>query len=326
MIRSIYYLGLCLLVASSAFAGGGDGGYAAPWLQVPIGARPTAMGGAYLGISNDGAAPLFNPAGLAKLERSMFSSAYRIMALDRKLGYVTAVTPVRGQSTLGVHWLYAGSGSVAARDGDGYLTGHDISLSANNIAIVFAKMLTPYLSAGVNLNYILVDMPELGANSVGFDFGAMLYIEQLFDRENRDALAVRDLQLGVVAKNFSKRFKYVSDKYNMKYTTTESGTEQEDIAPIEYGIGASGRLLDRRLVLASDLIKTQNQTLRFHGGAEYFVTEQFMLRGGYSDKRLTAGTGYVFKLGQNGLSIDYAFSTDRADEGSEHIFSFDLLF
>ncbi len=326
MIRLIYYLGLCLLVAGGACAGDGDGGYAAPWLQVPIGARPTAMGGAYLGISDDGAAPLFNPAGLARLEKSMFSSSYRAMTLDRKLGYVTAVTPVRGESTLGVHWLYAGSGSVPARDGDGYLTGHDISMNAHNIAIVFAKMLTPYLSAGVNLNYILIDMPELDANSVGFDFGAMLYIEQLFDRENRDALAVRDLQVGVVAKNFSKSFKYVSDKYNMKYTSLAAGTTQEDKAPIEMGIGASGRFLDRTLVLASDLVKTKNQSLRFHGGAEYFVTEQFMLRGGYSDKRLTAGTGYLFKLGQNALAIDYAFSTDKVDEGSEHIFSFDLMF
>jgi len=44
-----------------------------------------------------------------------------------------------------------------------------------------------------------------------------------------------------------------------------------------------------------------------------------MLRGGYSDKRLTAGTGICSKLGQNALSIDYAFSTDKVDEGSEHI-------
>lgn len=326
MIRSICYLGLCLLVAGVAFGKDGDGGYAAPWLQVPIGARPTAMGGAYLGISDDGAAPLFNPAGLAKLQRPMFSSSYRAMTLDRKLGYVAALSPVRGQSTLGVHWLYAGSGSVAARDGDGYLTGHDISLNAHNIAIVFAKQLTPYLSAGVNMNYILIDMPELDANSVGFDFGAMFYFEQLFSRENRDVLPIRDLQVGVVAKNFGKKFKFISDKYNMKYTTSETGTEQEDKTPIEMGLGASGRLLNRRLVLATDVVKTQNQSLRLHAGSEYFVTEQFMLRGGYSDKRLTAGTGYLFKLGQKGLAIDYAFSTDKADEGSEHIFSFDLLF
>ena len=51
-----------------------------------------------------------------------------------------------------------------------------------------------------------------------------------------------------------------------------------------------------------------------------------MLRAGYGDGRLAAGTGYLFAVGKHQLAIDYAFSTDKADEGSEHIFSFDLLF
>ncbi|MEW5795834.1 MAG: PorV/PorQ family protein [Candidatus Zixiibacteriota bacterium] len=326
MLRALGCFVLALSLASGVVAGDGDGGYAAPWLQVPAGARPTAMGGAYLAVSDDGAAPLFNPAGLARRKRPMLASSYRAMKLDRKLGYVTAVFPVRGQSTLGVHWLYAGSGSVEARDSDGYLTGHDLSMNAHHVDVVFAKLLTPYLAAGANLNYILVDMPDIDANSVGFDFGAMLYIEHFFDREKRDALPIRDLQVGITAKNISKQFRFVSDEYNLKYTTSDVGTQQEDKVPVEVGIGVSGRLLDRHLLVASDFRKNEKQNAEFHAGAEYFVTPEFMLRGGYSDKRLTAGTGYLFHLGKKALSVDYAFSTDKVDEGSEHIFSFDLLF
>jgi hypothetical protein len=326
MFRFVCCLGFCMLLAGVVSAEDGDGGYAAPWLQVPVGARPTAMGGAYISISDDGAGPLFNPAGLARLKRPMLSSSYRALTLDRSLGYVTALSPVRGQATLGVHWLYAGSGAVPARDADGYLLGHDISLNAHNIAVVFAKMLAPSISVGVNIDYILIDMPELDANSIGFDFGMMLYAEQLFDREKRDGLFIRDLQVGLMAKNFGKRFKYISDKYNASYTTTSGGTEQDDKVPVEFGLGVSGRLLDRCLVLSTDLRKVEHQSIRLHAGTEYFVTQDFMLRAGYSDKRFTAGTGYLFKLGGKALSIDYAFSTDRVDEGSEHIFSFDLLF
>lgn len=326
MLRVLCFLGLSLILAGGAMAAGGEGGYAAPWLQVPAGARPTAMGGAYLAISDDGAAPLFNPAGLARLKRPMFSSSYRAMKLGRKLGYVSAMFPVRGESTLGVHWLYAGSGSVEARDADGYTTGHDISLNAHSIQILFAKMLSSFLSAGVNLDYILVDMPELHSNSVGFDFGMMLYVEQFFDRERRESLPVQDLQIGLTARNFSKNFSFVSSNYNMKYTTSDIGTEQQDKVPVEIGLGVSGRLLDRHLVLATDLRKNEKQNAEFHAGAEYFVTPEFMLRGGYSDKRLVAGTGYLFQIGKNALSVDYAFSTDKADEGAEHIFSFDLMF
>jgi hypothetical protein len=317
---------LLLALAGSAWAGDGDGGYAAPWLQVSAGARPTAMGGAYLAISDDGSAPLFNPAGLARLKRPMFSSSYRAMTLGRRLGYVTTMFPVRGRATLGVHWLYAGTGSVEARDADGYVEGHDISLSANHFTIVFAKQLTNYLAGGANLSYVLIDMSELDANTVGFDFGMLLYVDQLFSREKREQLPIQDLQVGIVARNFSKRFRFLSDKYNLSYTTSGIGSEQEDIVPIEYGLGVSGRILQRHLLLAADARKNEKQNPEFHAGAEYFLTPEFMLRAGYSDKRLVAGTGYLFQIGKKALAIDYAFSTDKVDEGSEHIFSFDLLF
>ncbi len=317
---------LILTLAATALGGAGDGGYAAPWLQVPVGARPTAMGGAYLAISDDGAAPLFNPAGLARLKRPMLSSSYRAMKLGRKLSYVTALSPVRGESTLGAQWLYAGSGAVEARDGDGYLEGRDISMNAHHFVIVFSKLIAPYVSAGVNLNYILLDMPELDANAVGFDFGLMVYVEQMFNREKRDQLPVRDIQIGITAKNFSKEFNWVSNKYNAKYTTSDIGTAQDDTVPIEVGLGISARFLERRLLAALDLLKNEKQGALVHTGAEYFVRPEFMLRAGYSDGRLTAGTGYIFQVGDNSLAIDYAFSTDKVAEGSDHIFSIDLLF
>ena len=327
MARLAAILGLLTILAAGVSGSDGDGGHAAPWLQVPIGARPTAMGGAYLAVSDDGAAPLFNPAGLARLQRPMFSSSYRVMALGRKLGYVTALSPVRGEATLGVHWLYAGSGSVEARDSDGYLAGHDISMNSHQFAIVFAKRFERYFSLGVNLNYIRSRMSELDANAVGFDFGLMVYVEQLYSRERRDLLPVRDIQIGITLKNFSKTLRWVSDKYDLKYSTSgDIGSIQDDKVPVELGLGVSARFFDRKLLTAIDLKKNNKQSLFLHAGAEYFVRPEFMLRAGYSDGRLAAGTGYIFQVGGNSMAIEYDFSTDKADEGSEHIFSFDLLF
>jgi hypothetical protein len=326
MKQLLTILTIALLVAPALVAGDGDGGYAAPWLQVPIGARPTAMGGAYLAVSDDGAGPLFNPAGLASIRRPMISSSYRAMQLDRSLAYVTALSPIRGQATMGVHWLYAGSGKVEARDVDGYLQGYDMSIAANNFVILFAKQISPFVSFGVNMSYILIDMPELDANSVGFDFGAMLNLDQLVEREKRESMAVRDIKVGLTVKNLSKRFRWVSDKYVTKYTTGGASTEQTDDVPVEIGGGVSARFLQRRLLTAVDVIKSVDQGAALHAGAEYFVTPEFMLRSGYSDGSLTAGTGYLFQIGNNGLAIDYAFSSDKVGEGSEHIFSFDFLF
>ncbi len=320
-----------LVVAVSSWAGSAvaeeaDGGYAGAFLQVPVGARPTAMGGAYRSISNDGAGPLFNPAGASSLERPLFGTSYRTMKLDRKLGYVTALFPVKNEAILGVQWLYAGSGSVEARDTDGYLQGHDISQNSHQFTILFAKKFERWLGVGANLSYLQSYLSDIDANSVGFDFGVMIYVEQLINREKRDKLAVRDIQIGLTIKDVAKKFRWNGEEYLAQHTTGGVPTEQEDKVPAEFGLGLSARFFDRKLLLSTDLVKNTKQGPRLHAGGEYYIMPVFALRSGFSDGRLTAGTGYLFKIRKHQLVIDYAFSTDKADEGSEHIFSFDLLF
>jgi len=312
--------------AGSAAAEEAEGGYAGAFLQVPVGARPTAMGGAYRSISSDGAGPLFNPAGLSGLTRPLFGSSYRVLKLDRKLGYVTGMFPIKNEAVLGVQWLYAGSGSVEARDTDGYLQGHEISQNSHQFTILFAKQFERWLGVGANISYLQSYFSEIDANSVGFDFGVILYVEQLFDREKRDKLPVRDIQIGLTVRDLAKKFRWNSEDYVKKYTTGGLATEQEDEVPIEFGLGASGRFFDRKLLLSTDLVKNSKQGPRFHAGAEYYLRKSFALRSGFSDGRITAGTGYLFEIKNHQLVVDYAFTTDKADEGSEHIFSFDLLF
>ena len=315
-----------MLISTAVTAEEGDGGYAASFLQVPIGARPTAMGGAYRAVSDDGSGVLFNPAGLANLPKKLFGSSYRAMKLDRKLGYITVLFPARNQAAIGVHWLYAGSGSVAMRDVNGRKIGEDFSQNNHAFSVLFAKRFESYVSVGAKLNYYLSTFPEVSANSIGVDIGFMLYVDQLIDREKREELPVKDIQLGLTVKNMGFKYPWNSEQFNQVYSSDTRGYEQDDKVPIEVGLGASARFINKKLLVAVDVLKNEEQAAEFHSGAEYFLKPEFALRAGFGDKRFTAGTGYVFNLGRQALAIDYAFSTDKADEGSEHIFSFDLLF
>jgi hypothetical protein len=315
-----------VLMAAAVTAEDGDGGYAGSFLQVPIGARPTAMGGAYLAVSNDGAGALFNPAGLANLKERLFATSYRVMQLDRKLGYVTAIFPIQNQAVLGVHWLYAGSGSVTMRDFNGRPLDEEFSQNNHAFAVIFAKRFEKYFSFGLKLNYYHATIPEVTASSVGFDGGFMLYVDELIDREKREDLFIKKIQLGLTIKNLGMKYPWNSQKFNTLYRSDNRGFEQDDKVPLEVGLGGSGRIIDSKLLLAVDVLKNEKQGAVFRAGSEFLVTSDFSLRGGYGDKRFTAGTGYIFKFGKQLLAIDYAFSTDKADEGSEHIFSFDLLF
>ncbi len=319
---------LILLGAGPIHAADGDGGYAGSFYQVSIGARPAAMGGAYLALSNDGAAPLYNPAGLAGLESTLFSTSYRLMKLDRQVGYVTLMFPTKGNSTLGLHWRYAGSGSVDVRNADGDKLGREISMNNHDFSIVFAKRFTGPFAAGIKMYYLHSSFAEMKAFSVGFDIGFMLYMDHLLhERGESEGSAFRNIQMGLTLKFFEAKYVWKNEEYILRHVDGSSfGTEQEDKIPIEVGLGISTRLLDRRLIVASDLVKNSKQGADFHLGGEYFVKPEFALRGGLTDGRFTVGTGYIFNLVDRVLGIDYAFSTDRADEGSEHIFSFELLF
>lgn len=326
-LRAICLIAGLLILAGPSLAEDGDGGYAGAFFQVPIGARPASMGGAYLAISNDGAAPLYNPAGLADLQRPIFASSYRLMKLDRQLAYATLMFPIRGNSALGVHWLFAGSGEVERRNYDGDALGDAISQNNHAGSIIFAKRFENFFSAGVKLSYLHSTFAEMTAYSVGVDVGAMIYLDWLFGREKVGTLPIDDLQLGLTLKHLDAKYIWNNEDYIFQHVgVSEPGSEQEDQVPTEFGVGLSGRLVNRKLLLATDLLKNTEQDVMLHVGAEYFLNPQFALRSGFSDGRFTAGTGYVFKVANQILAIDYAFSTDKADEGSEHIFSFDLLF
>jgi hypothetical protein len=315
------------LLAIPVVAESGDGGYAGAFMQVPVGARPTAMGGAYLAISNDGSGTLYNPAGLVTLARPLFGTSYRAMTLDRTLGYATMMFPTLRNSAVGISWLYGGSGDVERRNYDGDLSGGEVAMNRHAFSIIFAKRFQEAFSLGVKASYLHSTFAEMAAYSVSIDVGAMLYVDWLFGRERYGTLPIDDLQIGMVLKHVDASYLWNSEDYVQAHIDGNGvGTEQEDKVPMEFGLGVSGRLVDRKLLLSTDLTKNTKQGLELHIGGEYFVQRQFALRGGFSDGRLTAGTGYVFKIGDQMLSIDYAFSTDKADEGSEHIFSFDLLF
>jgi hypothetical protein len=249
------------------------------------------------------------------------------MKLDRTLSHVSFLLPTRLHSVLGISWLFASSGEVEARDSDGRALGWDLGMTHHDFSVVFAKRFETYFAAGIRMNYYYARYWEISSSSVGFDLGAMLHVDQLVDRDTRERMAVRDIRVGFTVKNLAASYRWNSNEFvDTHYGSTNLGSEQDDDFPMEFGLGASARFLNRKLLIASDFLKNDKQDPFLHAGAEYNAVPEFAVRAGFSDGRLTAGTGYMFRFGGRMLAVDYAFSTDRADEGSEHIFSIEVIF
>lgn len=324
IILIIFILSLCITL--NLTAEDGDGGYAGTFLQIPIGGRPAAMGGTYISLANDGAGVFYNPGGIGNIRKKLLATSYRSMALDRTLGYVSFILPTQRNSVLGFNWLYAGSGTVEARNSDGDKLGFDVTQNNHAFSAVFAKRFEKLVSAGFKATYLHSTFAEMSSFSVAFDVGFTFYLSQLFKRDKRDLMPVQDIQAGLVIKNLAAVYRWNNEDYYIEHSTDVFGSEQEDKVPMEVGLGSSARFFNKKLLLAVDLIKREHQSFKVSSGGEYYITPKFALRSGITSNYFSAGAGFVFNVGNQILAIDYAFSSEKVDEGSEHIFSFDLLF
>ena len=338
MKKTVIFISLLLLIGSAALKAETQGGFAGSFLDMPVDARTAAMGGAFNAVSDDGAAMLYNPAGIQTTTDKVFTSSYRAMKLDRKLGFISLILPTHGESSLGFSWIYAGYGDVDKRNINGQLTGESISSNEHDFAVSFAKRFLPYLAVGTRLNYYTKSMGDLNASSVGVNIGGLLYVDSLFRYGEMEDKFITDITAGLVLKNFAAKYPWESQSTGLAAT-------QSDKFPISLGIGGSFKTLKRKLLIASDFevqVKTvewdvsssegtttnkETYTDAFvRVGGEYKVMDKLLLRTGLNNGTFTAGAGFLFKLSSSTLQFNYAFSSDKADEGEDHVVTLGIRF
>ncbi|MEW6014117.1 MAG: PorV/PorQ family protein [Candidatus Zixiibacteriota bacterium] len=308
-----------ILVAVSFAAADEDGGYAGVFLQLPVQARPAGMGGAYIGVSDDASGQLYNPAGAAGIVSRSLTSSYRAMKLDRSLGFISVIFPTKLESSLGFSWLFAGYGEIARRNTSGQDLGTTISSSEHNFGVSFAKSFVPYFMAGTKINYYYKKVGDLSANSVGINLGAMLLVDSLFEYGTMESKPITDIRLGLVVNHFAAKYPWSNESGSLSAT-------QDDKFPLTIGAGISARTINQKLLLAADIEKNSKQSPFFRFGGEYNLIEKLLIRTGLNNGVITAGMGYEVLFSNLRLTINYAFSDDRVDEGADHIVGFDLRF
>ena len=152
---------LCVLaapvVAASPFGGA--------FLDTGLGARAAGMGGAVSGAV-DGAAMLYNPAGLAARRGRSLLVSYQPLSLDRSRASLAGSMNVRGPLAFGLAWLHAGVDGLVARNGSGEVKG---GIDDAEDAVFFALGInaTPRLQLGLGMKIIdqRIEAPQAGESS-----------------------------------------------------------------------------------------------------------------------------------------------------------------
>ncbi len=309
---------------------------AAAFLEIGVGARAQAMGGAYVSFANDATAMYWNPAGIGRISKFETAFSHVSWLLDTNFDYFGIVSPVNNKIVVGLNVTVFGTDDqpvrvVGLEEG----TGEFYSLQDLSASLSFALNLTDRFSLGLNAKYINQRIWHSSATGFALDVGG-LYKTQ-YD----------GLQIGYSISNFGTEMQ-LAGRDLINAIDPDIINEGVENVPVNYETGSFGLpmlfrfgisydkpldFLESNLLLAVDLLKPNNYEESLNIGAEYLVLDKYALRAGYQSPfmsehqgGLSIGGGIVIPSRQSyQFVIDYAF-VDWGILNSVHIYSISIRF
>jgi hypothetical protein len=308
----VYLLSLaCILCFSSrSYASPGTDG--ASFLNIPVGAGPASLGAAYTALATDAYAPIWNPAGLARLsgnEASAQHLAYLESMNYESLSFVHPLGPRDAPTHRGVGFSvqYLGAGDITRTDidaggnptttnpGDRF-SSHFASYNAS-----YGQTLTEKLAVGLTGKWIDAKVDNVGARAYAADVGALYSANEA-------------IRFGASLVNVGTRLKFISDG---------------DSLPAAFKLGAAWRS-DSHYIVSAEGVYEKSGLASYHVGAEWRPTGLVSLRAGYRTdtlKGLNAMAGFSTGLGLHLCGQEFAYAwTPYGDLGDTQYFSLRVRF
>lgn len=292
MKKLAHFIATLLLAALSAAAAAhatDDGGGRSVFAR-GAGDRALALGGAFGAVADDPSAIIWNPAGLARLERkSVYVTHTNLIGLgfSEQLGAVALPNWRLGTFALAIRRF--GVDGIEQRDGRGGLQGDNLSDAESEILLGYGKSLTPAWCFGMALKLQQQKTAGYGDAAVGLDLGVMVAPLQAMGSASPRA---GDLRVGVALRNLIEPALRLD----------------QDVVPDPSGmrLGAAWSRemsANAQVLLAADYEKTRDMDARLHVGGELTLMRLLSLRIGRNHDDLSAGAGLRWR----DFVVDYAY-------------------
>jgi hypothetical protein len=134
-------------------SGDGTASEGAEFLLLPVGAKSVGMGGAVAGLRGDGELVLWNPAGVAHLEKRRLLVNHSEGAFDTRSQVLALLWPTKSFGTLGVTYYLVDYGELTSTDPYGSEQG-TINFRNQEFLLSFATHVFGPLEAGINYKLI----------------------------------------------------------------------------------------------------------------------------------------------------------------------------
>lgn len=315
---------LIFVTASSTFAQlfvsdvSKKGTTAAPFLSIAQGARATAMGSAFVSISDDQSAMFWNPAGLAKTSGFGIMFDHTKWLADVSYNYLAASFNLGDLGVIGLSFTTSNYGEMnvtTIEEPNG--TGETFSARDVSFSLAYAINLTDNFCIGFNPKVVYQSLWKMGATAFALDIGVQY------------RTPFEGIILAAAITNFGTKMQ-LSGNSNLVLVDLDltSGGNNDQIPayletaawslPLNFrvGLGYTAEFNEQnKLTVALDAMHPSDNYECVNVGAEYLFMNLIALRGGYSslfqkdaEDGLTLGVGVKQEiLGNLGLRFDYAY-------------------
>ena len=248
-----------------------------------VGARPKAMGSAFVAIADDPNATYWNPAGLTRDGRVALQATnawlYGVSDIDNY--YLAAKLPSYKGVHFGLSWVRLGLSDLYSED-------------TLNLALAMEAPFLKGLSVGLSGKLFLLDAPGYeqynDPNYGGGDQGFSADLGLLYDSGAAWTLG--------------------ATVYNLNETTLQLISSTADPDPVYREWAAGGSYLFREtLLISADFRNREGRTtdVVLHGGAEIWFFDALALRAGLDESMVTLGVG----LQDVHWQADFSIETDN---------------
>lgn len=296
---------------------------AGEFLEIPIGARATAMGGAFGATASDGSALHWNPAGIARLTETTATFEYAQWLVGTDVNYAAITANTRyGAIGVGLTSVRFDDMDVVTENTNGQQpTGETFTAGSYAVSLSYAHTLTDRFAIGGTVKAVREQIANSAANGVAFDVGTLF------------TTPFRGVRLGASIQNFGSKMKIAGSDLNVPFDPVpgQNGNNGNVPARIETDgynmplvmrVGVASEVYDRagtRLTLAVDALAPSSASQHLNVGAEIgFLGGLVQLRGGYqelfmtdSNRSFTLGGGLRYELGSLDLAADYAYEATQ---------------
>lgn len=312
------------------------GATAGQFLKLGVGARPIALGGAFVAQANDLSAMYWNPAGLALLPGASVQLAHTRYLADVNYNFAAFGVPLGNVGTLAASLIFLDSGDMLVRtiaQPEG--TGERFKVQNYAIQVSYGRSLTDRFSIGGSFKFVQERIWHSAASSIALDVGTLFTTP--YER----------LRLGASFSNFGPKMQMSGRDivFSADPTPGQGGVVEivnseylmdRHPLPLLFRIGLSWdalRTADHSFALSIDAAHPNDNYEYMNFGAEYDFRNLIALRTGYrnlfeadSEQGLTMGGGLNLRLdGSLRIRVDYAWA-DFGRLEQTHWFTVDLGF